>query len=118
MDDTPKTVDEAMHPVDLAAQRVGGRAELARLMGVGYTAIGNWKTRGVDAGTALRMAQASGIDARLLCPDAPWHVLRNVQPTGQSLMVHGSDPGVEVIVTGSPPAANEPHHLTPTPHTA
>lgn len=36
-----------IHPLDVAANRVGGRPALARLLGVTGAAIGNWKKRGV-----------------------------------------------------------------------
>lgn len=44
-----------MHPVDEAAQHVGGRGELARIFEKSLSTIGQWKQRGVPIEYCARL---------------------------------------------------------------
>lgn len=57
--------------VRLAARHAGGRAELARAVGVGLTAISNWPHRGVpiDKCPAIERATDGAVTRRHLRPN-------------------------------------------------
>lgn len=65
------------HPIDRAAQGYeGGRAALAKELGVTVTAIGNWKKRGVPSDYCPDIERLTGIRCEELRPDVRWDVLR------------------------------------------
>lgn len=62
------------HPIDLAAAKVGGRQELAGVLGVKPSAIGNWKVRGVplEHCAAIERTTAGAVTRAELRPDDYW----------------------------------------------
>lgn len=48
------------HPLDLAAQVVGGRSALAERLGVSVSSIGNWKARGVPIEQCVPIERVTG----------------------------------------------------------
>lgn len=48
------------HPVDRAADAVGGAAKLATILGVSAQAISNWKERGVPIERCMAIETATG----------------------------------------------------------
>jgi len=65
--------DVEEHPVDRAARQLGGRPQMAMLLGVKPSAIGNWKDRGVplEHCAAIEIACAGVVTRRDLRP-ADW----------------------------------------------
>lgn len=61
-----------LHPLDLAAQSVGGREALAGALGVTVAALGNWKARGVPVQrcVAIERLTLGVVTRRDLRPDA------------------------------------------------
>lgn len=68
--------DAEKHPIDMAAERAGGRRALASRLNVTEAAVGNWKARGVPAEHCPRIEQITGVQCELLRPDVAWDVLR------------------------------------------
>lgn len=62
--------------IDHAAQLLGGRAELARLLDVTPAAIGNWKVRGVpiEHCPAIERLTCKQVSRQALRPD-DWHLI-------------------------------------------
>lgn len=77
-----------MHPVDIAADLVGGREAIAKMFNVTVAAVGNWKVRGVPAENCKRIEAATG--GKVTCKDLRpddwanyWPELATQQPTEQ-----------------------------------
>lgn len=64
---------DARHPLDKAADALGGAAELALILGVTAQAISNWKGRGVpiERCLAIERATAGSVSRRDLREDWP-----------------------------------------------
>lgn len=64
------------HPIDRAARKLGGRAEMANRLGVKPSAIGNWKDRGVplEHCAAIELACGGIVTRRQLRPDDWQHI--------------------------------------------
>jgi len=85
MSDTRSEPGDDQHPLDEAAKRVGGRAQLAKLLGVTPAAVGNWKAREIPAEHCPVIERETGVPCERLRPDVLWSVLRtsNQQPAGE-----------------------------------
>lgn len=66
-----KSANSGAHPLDAAAQLVGGRGALAQLLGVSIAAVGNWKSRGVPLEHCVPIERATegAVTRRDLRPD-------------------------------------------------
>lgn len=76
------------HPVDRAADAVGGASNLAAALGVSVQAVSNWKERGVPIERCVALEQLSGatVTRKDLRPDdweAIWPELAASTDTGQ-----------------------------------
>jgi len=62
---------EQKHPIDRAAEVLGGAAKLAAVLGVSAQAISNWKERGVPIERCMAIETATGgaVTRRDLRPD-------------------------------------------------
>ena len=94
-----KPAASAPHPLETAASLVGGRPELALLLGVSVSAIGNWKFRGVPFEQCMPIERATlgKISRRELRPDdwsQMWPELAVAQP-------EPAQAAIELIASGA-----------------
>ena len=62
-----QTVDQTASPVDLAASKVGGKAALARLLGITRAAVNKWDQ--IPLRRVPDVERFTGIDRKKLRPD-------------------------------------------------
>lgn len=64
----------SVHPLDLVAREVGGRAALAIALGVTTAALGNWKVRGVPVERCVGIERlGNGLVTRRDLRPNDWH---------------------------------------------
>lgn len=69
---------EHIHPLDLAAEKFGSQAALARAIGSSRSALNQWKREGreVPAEYAPLIEELTGVPCDLLCPSVRWDIVR------------------------------------------
>lgn len=67
--------DPTKKPIEVAFERAGGMAQLARLLGRTRAAANHWKGR-VPAELCPDIELFTGVKCEDLRPDVKWHVLR------------------------------------------
>ncbi|WP_367881669.1 transcriptional regulator [Alcaligenes sp. 1735tsa3] len=69
---------EPIHPLQVAAQKFGSEAALARAIGVTRGAMNQWKNPGreVPAKHAPLIESLTGVSCERLCPSVNWAVVR------------------------------------------
>lgn len=71
-------IDQTPHPLEIAAQKFGSEAALARAIGVSRGAMNQWKApdREVPAKYAPAIETLTGVRCELLCPSVDWSAVR------------------------------------------
>ncbi|NYT25906.1 helix-turn-helix domain-containing protein [Alcaligenaceae bacterium] len=71
-------IDQRPHPLEVAAQKFGSEAALARAIGASRGAMNQWKNPGreVPAKYAPKIEKLTGVHCELLCPSVDWSVVR------------------------------------------
>lgn len=89
-----KDQDVAEHPIDRAARQLNGRSQLAAILGVRASAVGNWKERGVPLEHCAAIEAACGgvVTRRDLRPDDWAHIWPELAADEQSVTTSTQTP--------------------------